>query len=117
MALTGTILGYVGLIWAITAMIMIINRATVSTEESDRHGCFMNIRNVQQAVRVHANMKSMNIGDPIDWKVIVGPNGYLPQPSCPAGGTYTFTNTIPPIGTVICKCSHADHMPTGTSTW
>ncbi len=116
MALAGTILGYVGLVWCITAMI-IISGATASTEESDRHGCFMNTRNVQLAVRGHQNMTSLNVGDPIEWNVIIGPDGYLPQPSCPAGGIYTFANTIPTIGTVICQCSHADHVPPSHADW
>ena len=117
MALAGTILGYVGVVWCIASIIMIINRATVSTEESDRHGCFMNSRNVQQAVRLHANIKNLQEGDPIDWNVILGPDGYMPKPVCRLGGTYTFTNTIPPIGTVICKCSHANHVPEDHHNW
>ncbi len=56
-------------------------------------------------------------GDPIDWNVIFGPDGYLPQPVCPLGGTYTFVETIPPVGTLVGSCSHADHVPADHSTW
>lgn len=119
LALAGTILGYVGL--AVLLLLICISTLFVGARAwkkgSDRAACIMNIRNVQQAVRGHQNMTSMKVGEPIDWDEIFGPDGYLPEPVCPLGGTYTYTNTIPAVGTVICQCSHADHVPTGTSTW
>ncbi len=119
LALAGTILGYVGLVLLLILpfMSVLFVGARAWKKGSDRAGCIMNIRNVQQAVRGHQNLKSLDVGTPLDMNDIFGPNGYLPQPVCPLGGTYTYTNTIPPVGTVICKCSHADHMPTNTSTW
>ncbi len=84
---------------------------------SERAGCIMNIRNAQQAVRGHVGMNSLSEGSPLNLNDIFGPSGYLPKPLCPAGGTYTFTNTVPPAGTLFCKCSHANHVPTDYSTW
>lgn len=119
LALAGTILGYVGLavLILLSAISVLFVGARAWKKGSDRAACIMNIRNVQQAVRGHQNLKSLDVGTPLDLNDIFGPSGYLPQPVCPLGGTYTFTNTIPALGTVICKCSHADHVPTGTSTW
>jgi hypothetical protein len=84
---------------------------------SDRAGCIMNIRNAQQAVRGHVGMNSLSEGSPLNLNDIFGPSGYLAKPVCPGGGTYTFTNTVPPPGTLFCKCSHANHVPPDHSTW
>jgi Domain of unknown function (DUF4190) len=119
LALAGTIIGYVGLavILLLTAISVLFIGARAWKKGSDRAACIMNIRNVQQAVRGHQNINSLDVGTPLDLNDIFGPDGYLEQPVCPLGGTYTFSNSIPAVGTVICKCSHADHVPTGTSTW
>lgn len=105
---------------------------------SDRAGCIMNIRNVQQAVRGHMNMNGLTVvpastliysapavaADPAATPPVVAVaavDGYLPGPSCPAQGAYTYTaGAAAPPGTIILACSLAtteDHIPTGTSTW
>jgi uncharacterized membrane protein len=120
LALAGTIMGYVGLVvmmLIIPFMSVMFVGARAWKKGSDRAACIMNTRNLQQAVRGHQNMTSMKVGDPIDWNVIFGPDGYLPQPVCPLGGTYTFVETIPPVGTLVGSCSHADHVPADHSTW
>jgi hypothetical protein len=117
LALAGTILGYVGLVAMIPFISIMFVGANAWKKGSDRAACIMNTRNVQQAVRGHQNMTSMKVGDPIDWNDIFGPDGYLPQPVCPLGGTYTFVETIPPLGTLVGSCSHADHVPADHSTW
>ena len=120
LALAGTIIGYVGLavIILLTAMSFLFVGARAWKRGSDRAACIMNTRNVQQTVRANANMKSLSVGDPINWDEIFGPGGYFPsEPVCPAGGTYTFTHTIPPTGTLVGQCSHADHVPKNHSDW
>ncbi len=107
---------------------------------SDRAGCIMNIRNVQQAVRGHMNMNALNVVpastliysspavpagvDPVTSAVIpavAAVDGYLPGPSCPAQGVYTYTaGAAAPPGTIILSCSLSvteDHIPAGTSNW
>lgn len=88
---------------------------------SDRAACIINIRNVQQAVRGHANMNSLEIGTTIDWDDIFGADGYLKEPKCPEGGTYTFAKTIPAVGVLVCTCSHGDtekrHKPDNHEDW
>ena len=40
--------------------------------------------------------------------------------TCPAGGTFEFSETIPPTGGLVAKCSHAEdmgHEPTEHGTW
>jgi hypothetical protein len=101
------------LILAVLALCAAVS-ALVWKKGSDRAGCIMNIRNAQQAVRGHQGMNNLSDGTSLNLNDIFGPSGYLPQPVCPAGGTYTFTNTIPAVGTgkLFCKCSHANHVPT-----
>src|SRR5687768_534880 len=56
---------------------------------SDRAGCIMNIRNVQQALRGHQNMTNAQPTDTVTLSEIIGANGYMTNaPVCPAGGTY-----------------------------
>lgn len=83
----------------------------------DRNGCIMNIRNVQQVIRGDFGMNSKNYSDPIDWSEIFGPDGYMKEPTCPAGGTYTFSKVYPPVGKLACSCSHADHVPANYENW
>ncbi|HSP43740.1 MAG TPA: hypothetical protein VLO11_12770 [Luteolibacter sp.] len=85
---------------------------------SDRAACIINIRNVQQAVRAHQNMNSKNIGEPIDWDEIFGPDAFMEEPECHAGGTYTFARNYPEIGKLACTCSHGeDHQPADHENW
>lgn len=89
---------------------------------SDRAGCIMNIRNVQQAVRGHQNMTNLSTGDTLASTALIGANGYLGNtPTCPGGGTYTYTGTVPALGSLYTTCSLAgtlDHAPSNvTSDW
>jgi type II secretory pathway pseudopilin PulG len=104
---------------------------------SDRAGCIMNIRNVQQAVRGQQNMQNLAIGASLPttkiWKQNVTSTdssgnavttevdtGFLNEPTCPSNGTYTPTGTVPAYGTLYMTCSLAgtlDHAPTVTSDW
>lgn len=85
---------------------------------SDRAACILQTRNMQQAVRGHQNMNNIKIGAPLDWSEIFGPDKYLPnKPTCPTGGTYTFVDTFPRVGTLAGKCSHADHVPADHDDW
>ncbi len=86
---------------------------------SDRAACIMNTRNVQQAIRGHQNMYNLPIGTPINWDEIFGPNGYMKEPVCPLGGTYTFATTIPEVGSLACICSIPEHQmdPDDVKDW
>jgi type II secretory pathway pseudopilin PulG len=90
---------------------------------SDRAGCIMNIRNVQQAARGHSNMNNTPTVVPPATDVYgSGANAYLPTPSCPAGGSYTYSTADASAGVVFLTCSlsaaaDGGHVPTGTSTW
>ena len=88
---------------------------------SDRAGCILNIRNVQQAVRGQQNAMEKHAGDTLDPDDIVGDRGYLTgSPACPSDGTYTLTPTYPALGEPALTCDKAaslDHTPASTTGW
>jgi prepilin-type N-terminal cleavage/methylation domain-containing protein len=93
---------------------------------SDRAGCILNIRNVQQGVRSYANMNGLNPGGTVTaWKAkVIGAGLFVEKtPACPGAGSYTYASdtTIPPIGTLAVTCSlSADpdlHAPAEYSDW
>lgn len=75
-------------------------------EESDRAGCIMNQRNVQQAYRAYSCVNG-TIGEPVDKAEIIGK--YLSEPHCPSGGTYLWSSKMPPVGTLVAPCSDPKH--------
>lgn len=93
---------------------------------SDRAGCIMTIRKMQQAVRSYANLSAFNPGQniaPINLQnALIGPGQYVEStPECPGNGTYTYGgNVIPATGTLYINCSLAtsdNHQPEDTSAW
>lgn len=87
---------------------------------SDRAACIMWQRNIQQAVRAHAEINFLNIGDPIEWGKIIGPGQYMEAvPSCPIHGTgaYSYSPTIPPVGVLAAPCKDIAHKPTNMEDW
>ena len=76
-----------------------------------REACVFNMMNVQGAMRGHAMVNKMKEGDPLAvvalWKV-------MPAPKCPAGGKYSYKDTVPKKGVPFCTCSlaaEAKHKP------
>ena len=75
---------------------------------SDRAANILNVRNVQQAVRAHANVRGLTTADPTTTPAtvgsalasadIVGSGKYLNTPTSPNGVAYTFGTAVPAIG-------------------
>ncbi len=91
---------------------------------SDRAGCIMQIRNVQQAVRSYANMNGVNPAATVTGLqgLVVGTGKFVEKtPACPAAGTYTYGgDTVPAVGTLYMTCSLATtetHVPGSYSDW
>lgn len=62
---------------------------------SDRSANIMNVRNIQQAVRGYENMNQLPLNAAIDQTtVIFGNDGYLKEPTSPAGNAYGYTGTV-----------------------
>ncbi|MEP4078735.1 prepilin-type N-terminal cleavage/methylation domain-containing protein [Haloferula sp.] len=90
-------------------------------EGSDKAGCIMNIRNVQQAVRSYQNMNAKNAGDALASTDITGAGNFLEvAPTCPGAGAYTYGTTIPAVGTLYMTCDLAttkSHVPSSIAGW
>ena len=89
---------------------------------SDRAANILNIRNVQQAVRAHANIRALNIGDALAASTdIVGTGKYLNSVTAPNTDiTYTYGAAVPAIGTLYLVAAYAssssvDYAPATTT--
>ncbi len=90
---------------------------------SDRAANILNIRNVQQAVRAHANVRALSIGDALLNGEIVGTGKYLNTVSPPTTGiAYGYLAVVPAIGTLYLTRTYtgdataADYDPDTTTT-
>ncbi len=93
---------------------------------SDRAGCIMQIRNVQQAVRSYANMNGKNPGELVTGlqALVIGTGKFVEKtPVCPAAGSYSYIvggGNIPLVGDLYMSCSLATsdaHIPGSYSDW
>ena len=89
---------------------------------SDKAGCIMNIRNVQQAVRSWQNMNAKNVSDTyVITDDIVGAGLFVETtPVCPGAGNYTILTAVPDVGTLVMTCSLAtteSHVPASIAGW
>ena len=82
--------------------------ATAWKKGSDRAANILNIRNVQQAVRAHSNVRGMNISDTLASSEIVGSGKYLNAVTAPNTSiSYAYGTTIPAIGTLYLIATYA----------
>lgn len=89
---------------------------------SNRSGCIMNIRNMQNAVRAHQNIHQLKTGSALDISTdVIGPENYIKEaPQCPEGGHYTPLTQIPPAGQLVITCDLSGpygHQPTEYAEW
>ena len=96
---------------------------------SDRAANILNIRNVQQAVRGHENMRSLAVGAEVPTSIIFGDGtaanqGYLKEPQSPVTGiTYTgnYLEEVPDVGVLyldpVYTVTQEDYHPTDTESW
>jgi prepilin-type N-terminal cleavage/methylation domain-containing protein len=81
---------------------------------SDRAANILNIRNVQQAVRAHANVRALAEGGTLASTDIVGSGKYLNSVTSPVSAsiTYGYLTTVPAIGTLYLTNTYADSTAT-----
>ena len=88
---------------------------------SDRAANILNIRNVQQAVRAHANVRGLLEGATLASTDIVGTGKYLNSVTAPNSDiSYAYGTTVPTIGTLYLIATYAngsstDYAPAATS--
>ena len=94
---------------------------------SDRAACILNIRNVQQAVRAHVNVRGLTTpatagsGAALASTEIVGTGKYLNTVSNPVAGTltYAYLEKVPAIGELyltVTGDTDNEYSPTAGST-
>ena len=121
LAIAGTILGYVSLVSYLSAIPILFIGARAWKQGSDRAACILTQRNIQQAVRSYQRMNNLAPGAPLDMKAVI--SSFQMETftmNCPAGGTFKFSETIPPTGVLVATCPHADdmgHAPSEHGTW
>lgn len=93
---------------------------------SDRAGCIMNIRNVQQGMRSFQNMNGHSPGETVTGAQaeIIGTDKFVEStPDCPGAGTYTIGgDNLPDVGVLYMSCSLAggteqNHNPASHDDW
>ena len=91
---------------------------------SDRAGCIMNIRNVQQGMRSYQNMNGHSAGDTVTGALreIVGQGKFVESsPTCPSNGTYSYMDDdLPLSGSLYMTSSLAateKHVPSDFADW
>jgi hypothetical protein len=122
LAIAGLILGYLQIaVYVLVLIPILFIGARAWKKGSDRAGCILNQRNVQQVVRSYQASHGLKPGDPIPWAEIVGSGKLLEkEPACPAGGEYEFSERIPAPETPVVTCSKADaeqHVPKDFTGW
>jgi hypothetical protein len=96
-----------------------LTAANASDDSVHRAECILNIRNMQQAIRSHANMSGLNPGDASRLSDIVGAGKMVEKmPTCSGGGTYhVIEDRIPRIGELMIRCTEEGHVPSNHSDW
>ena len=86
---------------------------------SDRAANILNIRNVQQAVRGHANIHGLTEGAALASTVIVGDGKYLNAPVPPTSDlTYAYGSVVPAVGILYLEVSgdtNNEYSPTAAT--
>jgi hypothetical protein len=119
MAIAGLVMGYIQLILLPLLIIPILFiGARAWKKGSDRAGCIMNQRNLQQAVRAYQSANGLHPGDPIDWAAVIGDElNYDRLPTCPEAGEYKCSDSIPREGEPAMECSISEHVPSDLTEW
>jgi type II secretory pathway pseudopilin PulG len=82
---------------------------------SDKAKCKMQLAAAQKAVRSQANFQNLDINATFATTDAFGAGKALEnEPTCPSGGTYTWTGAIPAIGAAFGACDFTD--PDGVTT-
>jgi prepilin-type N-terminal cleavage/methylation domain-containing protein len=95
---------------------------------TDRSGCILNLRNIQQAVRGEQNLKGANPGDAgLLQATILGSTAYIAKiPRCPTNNTayvYAIPTYYPTANTLYATCPNiavtgsTDHVPPDLTGW
>lgn len=77
---------------------------------ADKAKCKMQLSQIQKTIRAHANFNNLAIGAAFAEADAFGTGKPIAaaSPTCPSGGTITWSATIPPVGTPYGNCAYTD---------
>lgn len=64
----------------------------------DQSACLVNLPSLQKCVRGYQKTKNLVTGDPITVNDLMRVGYFTSVPTCPAGGAYSFLDTVPAAG-------------------
>jgi prepilin-type N-terminal cleavage/methylation domain-containing protein len=73
--------------------------------------CVVNLSSMQKAVRGYQNMNQLAAGATAPIATLVSQGYFGAAPTCPGGGTYTITGTVPDPGVPYATCSLSTSSP------
>jgi prepilin-type N-terminal cleavage/methylation domain-containing protein len=85
---------------------------------ANKAACIVNLSSIQKAVRGEENINTLNAGATLDSGTLVTDGYFGTLPTCPGGGTYSYTGTIPIAGVPYATCSLSatkGHAPATTN--
>jgi prepilin-type N-terminal cleavage/methylation domain-containing protein len=74
---------------------------------ANQSACIVNQASLQKAVRGEQNVNLLNAGAALAHAQLVTDGYFGALPTCPAGGTYGYTDVIPTAGAEYAPCSLA----------
>ena len=84
---------------------------------ANQSACILNISTIQKAVRSYATANSLDVGGTVTTTNLTGAGYFTAMPTCPSGGTYTYTGTVPAVGSVYTSCDKTGHSPANVANW
>ena len=88
--------------------------AAAWNEGRNKAACLINLSSIQKAARGYQNMNNLNIGDPLTVDTLTKAGFWASEPTCPAGGSYSFMTTFPARGIAYATCRNPGHAPSQT---
>ena len=85
---------------------------------ANKSACIVNQASIQKAVRGEENVNLLAEGAPLPHANLVADGYFGALPTCPAGGAYTYTDTIPIAGVEYAPCNlpaAKGHVPNATN--
>jgi prepilin-type N-terminal cleavage/methylation domain-containing protein len=73
--------------------------------------CIVNLSSIQKAARGYQNLNQLLTGSGETSLNLQSAGFWATQPTCPAGGLYTFLASAPAVGTAYATCNITGHAP------
>jgi type II secretory pathway pseudopilin PulG len=78
---------------------------------ANKAACIVNLAGIQKAVRGYQDFNGLATGDNLTMATMTSAGFWTIAPTCPAGGTYTATGTVPAQGVAYMSCNINGHAP------